>query len=258
MFDKERVRIVTTFPNSFLKKQVSEATFKTRLEESFEAALEDHKQNYKVIALCDSELLSYYEPTHASLIEENPNLSMGHGRRQVIQAAYEELYKRDNRLSNSAILWREPEKNLAKFTEQLLSPVLEGNADLTIMNREKLDSYPTFFKFWEKVGSRYCSKIFGIDADYFSGPRGMNLKAAPCFYSYLPKVLGLPDRHDSIFCPVLDCIKAGFKILGVQIPFEYPKNQRDAEENDPRTMEKRMQVMEQLFNALDTYKLYMG
>jgi hypothetical protein len=61
---------------------------------------------------------------------------------------------------------------------------------------------------------------------------------------------GLPDGHDSIFCPLIDAAFDGLAISGVEIDFTYPPEQRDAEEHDAATMIKRMKVMMLLTKAM--------
>ena len=252
---KRNIRIVTTLPNSVVRKQIGKKAFDARVEVSYNAGLADYKAGYRLVALCEKQMQPTFVSMNASLIEPIGN-GMGSGRRLVIETAWRSLAYNTKR---GAILWREPEKDLSTHTKDLLSPILSGKADITILNRHSLDNYPTFSKEWEVLGSKLCSDIIGVEADYYSGPRGLSLPAAYQFLLYPTVGLGQvqPDLHDSIFCPLLNCVQLGMKIQGVNIKFEYPTSQRDAEENDIQTIQKRMRVMRLLYESMTSHKQHL-
>jgi hypothetical protein len=250
----KNVAIVTTLPNSALARQVSNEVFQARINVSKEALLADLEAGYKVVALLEPAMKDNFS------LPPNPNLKfvddidsantpMGVGRRKVIAQAIK--WSSLTALAPFVIVWREPEKNLAKFVPDLVRPIQDGDCDIVIPRRKSLKSYPSFSQDWEIVGNLIASTfIGGKPQDYWVGPRAFNIKAAQYFLDYPGEQKGLPDLHDSIFCPLIDASLEGLKVSGVEIDFEYPKEQREAEENDTETMKKRMKTMRILLQAM--------
>lgn len=253
MSSERTVFVVTTLPNSAIAKQISQEAMQARIDVARAALAADINAGYRVVALCESEMVSSFDDLldDESQLIPDPGMSksMGYGRRLVINTALQICRKR--RQFGNIIVWREPEKNLAPFIPAIIRPILDDNAHIVVPRRKSLASYPTFSQYWEATGSYIASQVIGGEPqDYWVGPRAMTMHAAQYFVQYPGAQEGLPDRHDSIFGPIIDAVHHGLKVAGVDIDFEYPKAQRDAEENDPKTMTKRMQVMHELTKAM--------
>jgi hypothetical protein len=243
--------IVTTFPNAAIAKQIGDKAMEARIQVAYEAALADHLAGYPLVALCEPEMRSFFRETGAILLRPEVDEPMGPGRRQIIRRAVELIGNPAQYQTNPAIVWREPEKNIARFVTDLVRPIQTGEAELVIMNRRSLESYPSWSQHWEKLGSATCSKIMGgKPQDHYSGPKAMSLLGAGYFLRYPGEQKDAPDWHDCVGCPPIDMAMDGVKITGITVDFEYPAAQREAEEDDLVTMEKRMKVQYVLFNAM--------
>lgn len=245
------VVVVTTFPNASIASQIGKKAMEARLEVAHQAALADSLAGYPLVGLCEPDMKSVFKSTGAILVRPEVPEPMGPGRRQVIQHGVDIIGDPKQYSVRPAILWREPEKDIAEFVSELVNPIQKGEADISIMNRLSLSSYPSWGQHWERLGTATSAKIIGVPGpDYYSGPRAMSVLAAGYFLRYPGEQKGLPDWHDSIGCPVIDAAFDGLRITGVEVDFQYPTLQRDAEEDDLATIEKRMKVQFVLFNSM--------
>ncbi len=272
--------VVTTLPNAAISKQISPKAFLARINVAKAALLADIAAGCRVIALCEPSMLPHFSDVCSRihtwdeavadkafqvniinrrvLFLEDPgseNTTMGHGRRLIIKLATHMFPYTlgDKFLSflSPAIVWREPEKDIAQFIYAICEPLVTGEADIVIPRRKSLASYPQFSQYWEATGSMMASYIIGGQPqDYWVGPRAFNLATAKYFLQYPGQQTGLPDWHDCIFGPIVDAVADGRRVAGVEIDFEYPPEQRDAEEYDAATMTKRMAVMRKLLEAI--------
>jgi hypothetical protein len=253
------VHTATTLPNNALGNLVLEKTFEVRVAESLKALEADFTHGFQVHALCDGRMFELVtktlKPSNLFIaIPEDPKKSMLYGRQQVIASA--------SGLRCSPLVgnldfcrritfWREPEKTMAQFVSDIVEPIESGDADIVIPRRKSLDPYPTFSQSWERIISKMASRIIGGEPqDYCFGPRAFTVPAAEYFLNYPGPQTGLSDRHASIFCPLQDAKHAGLRIVGVEVDFQYPKEQRDAEENDIQTINKRIRVLEELYDTM--------
>ncbi len=269
--------VVTTLPNLAISRQVSPEAFKARTNVAKAAMISDISAGHRLIALCERSMLPHFSDVcnrihnwddamadndfqrnkkdRRVLFLEDPgseNTTMGHGRRLIIELATHmfPLTLGDEDIT-PVIIWREPEKDIAKFIGAICEPIVSNIADIVIPRRKSLASYPKFSQAWESTGSMMASYIIGGEPqDYWVGPRAFHLAAAKYFLNYPGEQTDLPDWHDCIFGPIVDAVADGKRVAGVEIDFEYPEEQRLAEENDGETMKKRMQVMLKLLGAI--------
>lgn len=259
------VNVATTLPNSAIKAQIGPEAFAARVAVTMKALEADFNLGLQVHALCDEGMFELVtktlRPTSRLFVpvQEDASKSMGHGRRQSVESALKSFLETHSSSKKHIILWREPEKDMARHVEPLVIPIEDDEADIVIPRRKNLYSYSTFSQYWEATGSTMASHIIGgIPQDYWVGPRAFTVQAAEYFLNYPGSQTGLPDRHDSIFGPLVDAAYAGLRITGVEIDFQYPQEQRDAEENDIKTANKRMEVMWQIFLAMLARKQWLA
>lgn len=252
------VHVATTMPNSFLALEVGVPAFEARLEVSLKAVASYIANGYRVFALCDEVvkdiIMDRLQPNahELVLIPEDPTKSMGFGRRQVIRVA-SNSFPIPEYESENITLWTEPEKDLSPYINDIILPLCADKkyANIVIPERMSLSSYPTFSQSWERIISKMASRIIGGEPqDYCFGPRALDQLAVKFFLNYPGLQTGLSDRHASIFCPLQDAKHAGLHIVGVKVDFQYPQNQRDAEEGDFKTVNKRIRVLEELSDTM--------
>lgn len=150
------------------------------------------------------------------------------------------------------IISTEAEKiSLIDFAEEITKPIFNGKADIVIPKREdKLfrETYPDYMYESEVEGNKlYLEqlKLQGLlgseDLDLFFGPR---------VFANNPKVLNLflklsfskvsakpggkqyfdPEEYaNAQFFPIVYALKKRLRVVGVEIPFVYPKLQKDNE-----------------------------
>ena len=265
MTTKDNVFVFTTLPNSAVKDQIGEEAFMARVLASQKAAQADAEAHYKLFALCEPTMMQHFQNLGIEFIIDG-GMRMGHGRRLAGQVSVD--YVRENGLHerNPAFIWREPEKEMAKFTALIAEPITSGRCDIVIPERITVNSYPDWCQHWERLISILASKIVGKNADYCFGPRGMSLGMMEHYFLRYPlrypinapNFPQLPDRHDCIFNPIMEAVRQGVALETVKVDFQYPQVQRVAEENDRETMRKRVRVLSELYSAMDNYDFWLN
>ena len=152
------------------------------------------------------------------------------------------------------IIGTEPEKvSLIDSVEEIAKPMLEDKADIVVMKRnDKLfrDSYPTYMYESETEGNKLYNEFLKLykllpqkspDLDMFFGPRAFRneKKILKLFMKKhevkvgkltLPKEYFDPEQlSNTSFFPIIEALKKKLRIESVEIPFKYPKLQKQNE-----------------------------
>lgn len=152
----------------------------------------------------------------------------------------------------------EPEKiSLLDFIPQMTKPIAEEKTEIVIPKREDRlfkKTYPPYMYESEIEGNKLYNEILRThgflknreDFDMFFGPRifvnsskivrlftkPYHLKIAK--NSYLNSYFDFEDYSTTQYFPLILALKKGVKILSAEIPFSYPKLQKDNEERGER------------------------
>lgn len=136
--------------------------------------------------------------------------------------------------------------------DKITSPVIAGNADLVIPKREEVlfkKTYPHYMYdseiegntlYNEELRSHNLWKIDSEELDVFFGPRVFRndkklllslfrlykARVPVHFHSF---IMDLEEYANAQFFPVVQALKKGKKVIGVTVPFEYPKLQKENE-----------------------------
>ncbi len=163
---------------------------------------------------------------------ENPGTGMGPGRRQALRLAAEAAGV------GGVAFWMEPERYpLMPFIGQICQPIINGEADLVIVGRKSLASYPKAQQMCEVVGNFNFQLLTGKPWDVYFGPRAFRSDAVRVFLGYQGEY---GDKWDSIFVPVMRAMKEGLRVVEVRVDFIYPPEQKELEDKDPTFMAKRI------------------
>jgi hypothetical protein len=198
------------------------------------------KEGYQVIIVDGgsfSEFIVQIKDLGADVyFETKETRGMGPSRRYAFEKAYQTL--------KPCIVWPEPEKwPLIKELPKLVTPILEGKADLVIPKRRSLDSYPVSQRYEESFGNIFLKELIGEFFDWWFGPR---IGTREVFKQYFMKYRGKEllyenvhgdeilffDQWDSILCPGLHAFSDGKKLLSVDVDYTHPEGQTKAEEGD--------------------------
>lgn len=157
------------------------------------------------------------------------------------------------------IIITEPEKvPLINNIPDIVKPILKGKTDIVVAKREAMlfkKSFPDYMYKSEIEANREYNKQLRLnnllsqkdeDLDMFFGPR---------IFANTPDILSLftgnflkdandidPEKQaNTLYFPIVIALKLGLKVKGVEIPFLYPKIQKDNEEKGAKEffMEKR-------------------
>ncbi len=152
------------------------------------------------------------------------------------------------------IIGTEPEKvSLIDSVPQIAKPLLEDKADIVVINRNnKLfkDTYPSYMYESETEGNKLYNEFLELyklmpqnsaDLDMFFGPRAFKneKKILKLFMKKhevkvgkltLPKEYFDPEQlSNTSFFPVVEALKKKLRVVSVEIPFKYPKLQKQNE-----------------------------
>lgn len=165
-------------------------------------------------------------------------------------------YKIASQLPNVKVLFvTEAEKlSILNFVPQLVLPILEGKADIVVPKRENKffqSSYPSYMYESESEGNKLYNQTLRLnkvlpptmeDLDMFFGPRVF--RNDPQVFAllmkkftfkmkniYLPEGYFDPDEYsNAIYFPIILALKKKLPVASVEIPFVYPKMQKENEE----------------------------
>lgn len=207
---------------------------------------------YPVVALVDDFSRGYFEGLATHLLTKADQTS-GVGRRLIFAHALNVL------TDPIALFWTEPEKDSLPQVLSLISePILAGRADIVIPSRKGRRSlegpgwkgYPTWQPHWEMLINAWCEKIIGHDLDYAFGPRLWTRVVVERFVLKYPGLQPVPDAQDAIFGPLLDASRKGFRFAEVVVPFSYPADQGQSEEDDRLLFRRRAATLESITISL--------
>lgn len=185
-----------------------------------------------------------------ALVLEETEHGIGPSRRQLFTAGGE--------LSQiiQAFLWTEIEKEgLVQFIPMIAEPLLADEADIVMLQRKNLGSYPEFQAETETIADRVFQEVTGIwDASPMFGPVAFNRRALPLFAKCNPKVLfGGYDTYIQHIPPIYAKAQ-GLRVAVVTVDFTYPPEQR-AEEEGALTDAMRKKRLSQLRECTTNYLL---
>lgn len=153
------------------------------------------------------------------------------------------------------IIATEPEKvSLLNSAEKIARPILENKADITIPKRnDKLfqQTYPTYMYESEIEGNKLYNEFLKLyklipesseDLDMLFGPRAFrnDQRILPLFMkkhtlkigkATLPREYLDPEQLSNTgYFPIIEALRKKLKVASVEVPFEYPKLQKQNEE----------------------------
>jgi len=181
--------------------------------------------------------------------------SMGESRRKALKKTLE-LAKKNN-IDNPILLWTEPEKEgliSEENIKKMISKITDGN-NIVIPERSKKtwDQMPKIQNFLE---NRANKKILGVineisnnkfdkELDLWFGPKMFDKEGAKYFINYNNEK-NKNDLWDATIVPVIDAIKENKNITGIQVNFNYDKNEIDNELNERDIAKKRLEQYTQI------------
>ncbi len=181
------------------------------------------------------------------------------------------------------IIASEPEKiSLIDSVQTISQPILDGDADIVIPKRkQKLfeETYPDYMYQSETEGNFIYNRLLkshkllkkdGEDLDAMFGPRVLSntpkvlslfLKKYPLSFSQTNSDFFDPEEYSNAqFFPIVYALKKKLRIVGVEIPFVYPKLQKENETRGQRILfeEKRkaqkLGILLELMHLLSYFK----
>lgn len=174
---------------------------------------------------------------------QNTGKTMGESRRQAISEATKIT------ADDGIIAWVEPEKeNFIQFLAMIAKRMEQASIGLVIPWRISLKSYPLHQQYAEKLGNEAFKLRTGFPLDMWFGPRIFTRTIAHFFLDYKGEH---GDKWDSIFVPILRAIKSGIAIESVAVDFVYPLEQKEAEENSFIFLQKRIEQLTGLVQAIN-------
>lgn len=189
-----------------------------------------------------------YKDMGAIVLPED-TLGIGPSRRQLFTAAGElpPIIR--------AFAWTEIEKEgLIQFMPMITEPLLADEADIVMLQRASLESYPAFQAETETIADRVFQGITGIwNASPMFGPVAFNRRALPLFAECNPKIF---DGYDTYIqhIPPIYAKAQGLRVAVVTVDFTYPPEQK-AEEEGALTEAMRMKRLSQLRECTTNYVL---
>lgn len=141
---------------------------------------------------------------------------MGPSRRQTLEKAGELAGP------GGATVWTEPEKPIWKYLAQLTHPILRGEADLAILWRKSLESYPPEQAHAEHFGRLVVEYITRRKFDFWAGSFAVSQRALPYYLEYEGDY---GDEWDSMMVPHLQVLAAGLHAVRVEVDYVHPPEQ---------------------------------
>ena len=200
---------------------------------------------YKIIVVdggSSEKILREFEKYGAQIYSQTSN-GMGNSRRQAITEAYSS--------GKEIIAWMEPEKNnyINKIIDTAI-PILNNSAEIVIPKRKSLKSYPLYQQYAERFGNEFWKELTGTNLDMWFGPRTWRKESSNYF---LNNSSTNNNCWDSIFIPIMNAIIDNKKVISVEIDYTHPKKQTELEEHNLIFYKKRLEQLENLIPALETY-----
>lgn len=187
------------------------------------------------------------------LVIKRKSLKRSVARRQTLKKA--------SRLESvKAIIMTEPEKiSLLDSIEKIASPILEGRTDIVVPKRNPdlfQKTYPNYMYESEIEGNKLYNETLrtnGLlkineDLDMFFGPRIFrNDKKITSLFTrnyylkigkgaYLNSYFDHETYSTTLYFPIVLALKKNLRVMSIDIPFKYPKIQKDSEEKGSREL----------------------
>lgn len=233
--------VTTTFyrPNNFIDDAREKLARKTIREAT--------RRGYRVIVMdynSSKDTLDFFRNCGAE-IHKRTEEGMGAARREAISCAAES--------GLPIVAWTEPEK--VPYIPEVIktaAPIFAGQAEMVIPRRVPVTlKHYSNQQYSELLGNAFFHKLTGLDLDVWFGPRTWSKNLSHYFLEYQDKTYG--DKWDSMFVPIVSIIKDRHKIASVDVNYIHPPEQASLEDNDLSFYRKRVEQLDTLFRALETY-----
>lgn len=167
---------------------------------------------------------------------------MGNARRQSLRHA------KDAVSENGAVVWLEPEKStLVPLLRPAVDKIVTENYDLVMFRRKSLDSYPPEQIHTYKMVELAFKYLTNIECDFLFGPVALSNRSIDYFLAYKSKY---GDVWDSIHIPKLHIIRDGLPWTQIEINYQHPQVQTQAEQGNMELLKKRIDQIRVITNAL--------
>ncbi len=208
---------------------------------------EARKKGYQIVVVDGSpESVKEIFRKKGAIVFGEEKKGMGASRRQAIREA--------TKLAgpDGIVIWVEPEKTpFIPHLRQVIQCLLTEKADMVIPKRRSVESYPEIQQRFEWLANQAFQMFSGESLDVWFGPRVFRSNVSSFFLNYKGEY---GDKWDSILIPVFRAIKAGLKVIGLEVDYIHPKEQTIAE-NDFAFFEKRRKQLNCLVEALRAEEL---
>lgn len=254
-FDPKKIAICATtyYPNWYQGKLRSiKHTDKIRGDLALEFARQCSKRNLNLIVVDGKSTKTFVK----NLIQI-PNIILAKRRQPKRSPGKRQAFKIASKIPGvEVILSSEPEKIslITDCLEQITKPILEGHADIVVGERKSelfKKTYPNYMWESETEGNKLYNEFLKLykllppnstSLDMFFGPRAFknDPKILKLFLEKHQITLGkvaLPKEYldpeqlsNTSFFPIVKALKKKFRVTTVEIPFSYPKLQKENEQ----------------------------
>lgn len=252
------ITLTTFYPNWYRGKLKSiKHTDKVRGDLALEFITKATKNGYKIV-LVDGKSSKPFKKTVASI----QPLTIKNRRSQKRSPAKRQAFKIASQIEKiKVILATEPEKvDVLDSVEKISKPILEGNATIVIPKREDnlfQSSYPKYQYESEIEGNKLYNEYLRAnqllkendeDLDMFFGPRAFknDRKILSLFmrkfkikvkkFEIESDLFDPEELSNASFFPIVLALKKKFKVASTEVPFSYPKLQKENEEIGSREL----------------------
>ena len=215
-----------------------------RADLALKMILDARREGHNVLALdggSEPERLAPIENCGARIVKQIGQ-GMGVARREAIAGAAKFFP------NEMVFVWLEPEKvnMIAHLTAALQTTVASG-CSFAFFNRTSLASYPPEQACAYGVVRGVASDLLGVDLDFMFGPVVFTKFMLHYFLNYDGKY---GDKWDSIHIPKLRAINDGASYRVIDIDYEHPASQTDAEKGDLDYLRKRIEQASLVIRAM--------
>jgi len=216
--------------------------------------------NGNQIAIVDGGSSSYFIAAARELgadVEPQLGEGMSDSRRQ----AFRSIAERDG---VQVICWTEPEK-ISMVQQDCMElgarPILDDSADIVVPSRDEnaFSSYPYYQAEFEIESNKVWNDILRRHGLLSEGAEDLDAWVGTRFFKNEPEIVNIflskyrfktpiQSRIDqyspelwpnAIFLPLMVALKKGYKIVGQNVPYEHPQEQKQNETDSPEFVDKR-------------------
>ena len=244
--------VITYYPKWYQGKLRSlKHTDKVRGDLAIEFFKEAKKRGYQVV-VADGMSSKTFRKT----ITQMPGLNIIKRRSAKRAVAKRQAILKATKLQGvKVIIATEPEKTslITDCLPRLVNPVINSEADIVVPKRENSlfeKTYPKYMYQSETEGNKLYNEILrthGLlgdreDFDVFFGPRvfANNPKIVRLFTkkfqlkiskkAYLESYFDIDAYSSTLYFPIVIALKKNYKVKSVEVPFSYPKTQKENED----------------------------